>query len=74
MIQFGFGIPKKITVDRGAGDEEAMSISQVYERGGTNQTIGLDGGLTLKEAEDLLWRLKQGIHLLKHGRILKSRP
>lgn len=73
MSKVFFGIPKEITVDRGDGEEKAMSISQGYSSTSASQTLGLDGGLTLSEAEDLLWRIKQGIHLLKTGRTLKPK-
>lgn len=69
MANLWYTIPKQATVNRWGDDEPAMALSQGF--GGTDNLIamGMDGGLTLKEAEDLQWRLKQGIHLLKYGKL-----
>ena len=67
-----FMIPKLIKVNRGSGDEPAIEILQGFANNKDLTRLGVDGGLTLKEAEDLLWRIKQGIHLLKHGKLLRS--
>ena len=42
--------------------------------GNTNSShlLGLNGGLTLEEAEDLRWRVKQGGHLRRYGFYLSS--
>lgn len=72
MANQWYTIPKLITVDRGAGDEPAVSISQGFGGHYPLNKLGMDGGLTLKEVEDLQWRLKQGIQLLKHGKIRKQ--
>ena len=68
MANLWHTIPKKITLRRGEG-EDAIRVEQRFGnlKGTTN--LGLDGGFTLKEAEDLAWRLKQGIHLLKYGKL-----
>jgi len=64
MDKLWFTSPKEVTTTRGKG----IQIEQ--SSGNSNHSIlGVDGGLTLSEAEDLLWRLKQGIDLLirKHA-------
>ena len=64
-----YTLPKSTTVDRGEGDEPAIRIEAGLGNSSIHNTLGLDGGLTLKEAEDLAWRLKQGVHFLKHGKL-----
>lgn len=77
MAKLWFMIPKLTEVDRGDGEEKAISIAQ-GQGNSSNLTMlgvgGSGGGLTLGEAEDLLWRLKQGVHLLKHGKIPYQHP
>ena len=68
-----FTIPKKVTVDRDDGELEAVKIQQGYGSPMMLMDVGIDGGLTLDEAEDLQWRLKQGIQLLKQGKIRNQR-
>ena len=62
-------IPKLIQIDRGEGDEPAVEISQGFANNTMLNSLGVDGGLTLREVEDLAWRVKQATHLLKHGRL-----
>ncbi|KKL48559.1 hypothetical protein LCGC14_2324330 [marine sediment metagenome] len=69
MANIWYAIPKSVTVDRGDGDEHAIRIEVGLGNGSIRSSLGMDGGLTLKEAEDLAWRLKQGIGLLKNGKI-----
>ncbi|KKM07040.1 hypothetical protein LCGC14_1737940 [marine sediment metagenome] len=72
MANLWYGIPKLTTVDRGEGKEQAVVISQSDSHDvklTQTTTLGIDGGLTLREAEDLLWRMKQAVHLLKHGKL-----
>ena len=73
MTNLWYTIPRKITIRRGDEEQDAMRIEQGF--GNNNNTIstGIDGGFTLSEAEDLLWRLKQGIHLLKYGKLPRQR-
>ncbi len=72
MANLWYTIPKLTTVDRGTGDEQAVLIYQGFGEHNTSKPLGIDGGLTLKETEDLEWRLKQGIQLLKLGKIRKQ--
>lgn len=73
MRKVWFTIPKKTTVERDS-TEEAVQIDQGFANNRQVNVLGVDGGLTLSELEDLLWRVKQGIHLLKTGKILISKP
>ncbi len=72
MANLWYTIPKKTTVDRGNGEEPAISIAEGQGNSANLRMLGVGGsggGLTLREAEDLLWRVKQGIQLLKYGKI-----
>ena len=69
MANMWWTIPKLVEVDRGEGDVPAIRIERGWSGTSTKDAIGMDGGLTLKEGEELAWRLKQGIHLLKHGKL-----
>lgn len=75
MANLWFMIPKLTKVDRGNGEEQAISIGQGQGSSGNLTMLGVGGsggGFTLQEAEDLMWRLKQGVQLLKHGKIRKQ--
>lgn len=74
MANLWYTIPKLTTVDRGTGNEKAVSISQGFGEGNPLQALGMDGAFTLNEAEDLLWRMKQAVHLLKLGRLPPNHP
>jgi hypothetical protein len=56
-----YGIPKL------KGSEVSIIVGNETGKGYSKLT------LTLKEAEDLEWRIKQSIQLLKHGKISKQR-
>ena len=75
MARLWYTIPKATTVDRGKGEEPAVSIAQT-QGGGSNLVMlgvgGSGGGMTLSEVEDLQWRLKQGVQLLKFGKIRRQ--
>ena len=62
-------IPKLTEVDRGEGKEPAAKIQLCWGNNLERTTLGTDGGLTLAEVEDLGWRCKQAIQLLKTGKI-----
>lgn len=68
-----FTIPKLDKVDRGNGEVDAISINSGFGKSSNLIAIGVDGGLTLEELEQLEWRIKQGIHLIKTGKLLKSK-
>ena len=65
-------IPKLTEVDRGDGKEPAAKIQLGGGNNPERATLGMDGGLTLAEVEDLEWRCKQAIQLLKTGKIRKQ--
>ena len=72
MAHLWYTIPKLTTVDRDDGEERAISIAEGQGNSDNLWAIGSGGGLTLTEAEDLRWRLKQGVQLLKYGKIRKQ--
>ena len=72
MANVWYTIPRSTTVDRGDGDEPAIHIEESFSTGMISRVLGIDGGLTLKEVEDLVWRLKQGVQLIKHGEISRQ--
>ena len=74
MVNLWYDIPKLTAVDRGNGDEKAVSIIQGFGENNKQDVMGMDGGFTQKELEDLLWRVKQGIQLLKQGKIRYQHP
>lgn len=69
MKRIEFGIPKRITVPRDGKDEPAVSIIQFTGDDQITMGVGKDGGYTLRELEDLEWRIKQGKQLLIYGKI-----
>lgn len=69
MANLWYTIPRKITLERSGEERDAIRIEQGFGNNSNTISQGIDGGFTLSEAEDLLWRLKQGIHLLKYGKI-----
>ncbi len=69
-----FTIPKENTVTRGSTEEKAVRINQGFANSPEVNVLGVDNGLTLSELENLLWRVKQGIHLLRYGKLLGSKP
>ena len=73
MANLWYGIPKLTTVDRGTGDEPAVSIIQGLGELKLKTAMGIDGGLTLSEVQDLQWRLQQATQLLKSGKIRRQK-
>ncbi len=72
MANLWYTIPEKIMLERNEGERDAIRIEQGFGNGSNTVGLGIDGGFTLSEAEDLLFRLKQGIHLLKYGKLPKQ--
>ena len=69
MTTLWYTIPKRRMLRRDDEEQEAIVIEQGFSNNKEREVLGIDGGLILSEAEDLAWRLKQGIHLLKHGKL-----
>lgn len=67
-----YSIPKKIKVNRKEGEFDAVRIEEGYASSDRN-ILGLGGGLTLPEVEDLLWACKQAVSLLKTGHLIRQK-
>ena len=68
-----YTVPNLVQVSRGDKRSTGVSIKAGFANNNNLNVLGIDEGLTLDELEDLLWRVRQGIHLVKTGRLLKSK-
>jgi len=68
-MEVWFTIPKRVNVDRKNGEEVGAKIEMHYDGTHMYESLGLNGGLTMPEIEDLQWRLKQAAQVIKTGKI-----